>query len=125
MYYRQRAPELPTPRIGDIDDAFYLYHRTEAVVILYGNNRSLHADEHNHGGRILKCLDWMGKEGIHIRAAFKGDRCLCRSSIRALNLYLKHGRGLTAFRREHGRHYPFDRFGWRDLQELLNLHWTY
>lgn len=122
-FYRRAEPALPA-NTEEID-TFGLYYRTQNIVIVYGNGRRLTADEHNHAGRILKTLDWLGREGIAIRGVFREDRCLCRSSVRALNLYLQHANGLAAFRRQHARFYPLDRFGWSDLQELLNLRWTF
>lgn len=123
MFHRSRNPE-PVLASAEYVETFDLYYRTPAVVLVYGNSRRLTADEHNHAGRILKTLDWLGREGVPIRGVFRADRCLCRSSVRALNLYLQHCNGLAAFRRSHARHYPLDRYGWADLQNLLNLRWT-
>ena len=123
MYYRNYSrPELPAVRSG-FEDSFHLYYRIPAVVLIYGTQRRLHADEHTHAGRLMKSLHWLGKEGIPLRGVICERSLLDRSSLRALNLYLKHGEGLDAFRRagryHHGRH----KYGWADLQEILNLRW--
>jgi hypothetical protein len=123
MYHYCPTPQEIPP--GDPDDAFLLYFKTVPVVVIYGNGTRLHADEHNHAGRLMKLLDSLGKEGLPIRGMIRGNRTLCRSSLRALNTYLRYCDGLTAFRRGHPHFMPAHRFGWEDLQELLGLRWVF
>jgi hypothetical protein len=127
MYHRNstQAETLTIPAPGDELDPFQSYFRTESVALIYGTSRRLYADEHNHAGRLLKTLDRLGKEGIPIRGMIRGRTTLTHSSLRALNLYLRHCNGLTAFRRGHPHHKPLHRHGWHDLQTLLALRWTF
>lgn len=123
MYHlsQHHAPALPAAP----DETFRVLMEIPAVVLIYGNSRRLFADEHNHAGRLMRTLDKIGREGIELRGAICGRTCLDRSSVRALNLYLRHGRCLQAFRRASVRHSYTHRFAWAELQALLNLRWVY
>lgn len=118
--YATRPPELPTHGPGY---AFDLYFQIAPVVLIYGNRRRLHADEHNHGGRLMRTLDWLGREGLPLRCVFRADAALDLSSVRALNCYLQHGPGLAAFRRVASWQSVHHRYAWHELQRLLNLRW--
>jgi hypothetical protein len=120
MYHRQSLPVA----VGDPDDEFFLYHKIPSVVLIYGNGPRLHADEHAHAGRLMRSLDWIGREGVPLRGVLTSTKTLDRSSLRALGLYLTHGNGLTAFRRVSRQSHPFHKHGWRELQELLSLRWV-
>lgn len=116
--------ESPAANAAAFDESFVVLHRIEAVVLIYGNGRRLYADEHNHSARLMRTLDAIGKEGLPLRAVFRGRQVLDRSSLRALALYLHHGNGLEAFRRATPNGWRH-RLAWRDLEERLNLRWTY
>lgn len=115
---------LPQLAAETVNDAFFLIMEIESVVLIYGDRRRLHADEHNHAGRLMRELDQLGRAGVDLRAVIKGRRVLDRSSLRALNLYLRHGHGLTAFRRVCSTHSTRHRYAWRELESLLGLRWV-
>lgn len=96
----------------------------ERVVIVYRAGHHLHADEFASAGKLMRELDRIGKHGLTIASLFSGGMVLDRSSIRALNLYLRHGNGLAAYRRGAPWATVEHRHGWADLQRLVSLRWT-
>lgn len=103
---------------------FERFQLIEPVVLIYGDGRRLHADQHNHAGRLLKTLDWLGRESITLRSIVRPNAVLSRESLRALALYLRYGNGLTAFRRTLPTNAWRHRYAWEELQRLLALRWV-
>ncbi|WP_415907270.1 hypothetical protein [Oleiharenicola sp. Vm1] len=120
MHYHANQPIAPYAP----NEHFQRYQLIEPVVLIYGNMRRLHADEHNHAGRLLKTLDWIGREGIALRSVVRPRCVLSTESVRALGLYLRHGKGLTAFRRTLPTNAWKHRHAWEELQTLLSLRWV-
>lgn len=123
-HYYKKQPPAPPVEFG-IDDAFEVLNRISPVVVLIRDERQhIHAIEHVHGGKLMRQLDQFGREGVRIIGLFSGDGVADRSSLRALNVYLRHGPGLDAFRRSPGLHccrHPFHRLGWPQLVKLVGL----
>ena len=95
-----------------------------SVVVLYGVGRNWHADEHNHAGRLMRQLEHFAREGIAVRGMICERGALTRSSIRALNCYLRHVGTLRRFREVA---YPFggnNRHGWAEFQRHVGLVWS-
>ena len=122
MHTLKRKPELVAnqPPSVDID----IVMEIETVVLIYGDRRRLVADEHNHAGRLMRTLHQIGTRGVPLRAVVRGNAALDVPSLRALSLYLFHGKGLTAFRRVIPWHAWRHRLAWDALQELLSLRWV-
>lgn len=123
LHYYQKTPPA-TPGRWD-EDSFHLFSEIPAVVVIINEGRGgIHAIEHNHAGRLLRHLDRCGRDGVRILGMFTAEGVLDRSSIRALNCYLRHGPGLDAFRRApklfRCRH-PFHRYGWQAFKEHIGL----
>jgi hypothetical protein len=123
MYHRNYTKAEPLAPYGP-DEHFHRFQLIEPLVLIYGNARRLNADEHNHAGRLLKTLDWIGRERIALRAVIRGNRVLSRESLSALALYLHYGNGLMAFRRTLPTNAWRHRYAWEELQRLLALRWV-
>ena len=116
--------DLAPARFVTADETFDLLMQIPSVVVLYGNGRNFHADEHTHAGRLLRQLDDFARSGIAVRGMICERGALTRSSIRALNCYLRHVGSLSRFR---GLAYPFgglNKYGWQEFQRHVGLVWV-
>jgi hypothetical protein len=106
------------------DDGFDLYFSITPVVLIYGEAPKYHIDEHTHAGRLLRCLDDLGRKGIPLKSVMTPQGLLRRDCLRALNMYLRHGAGLRAFNRAIGYHSTrryFNKYDWVELVRRLSL----
>lgn len=100
-----------------------LWIRIEPVAILYGGRGGrMHVTEHNSAARLLRELYRLGREDIPIRGALSGAGALDRSSIRALNAYLRHCYAAAPWRTRSldGLH----RLAWYKIQRECALVWS-
>jgi hypothetical protein len=124
QHYQKQPPAVPAPW-GE--DSFELFNRIPPVVLIVKEGRGLHAIEHVNAAKLMRQLDRFGRDGVRILGMITGESVLDRSSIRALNCYLRHGPGLDAFRRAPDLYrcrHPFHRFGWVEFKNHLGLRFT-
>lgn len=96
----------------------------EPVALVYKDGTRNTIDVHNNACRLMRTLDRIGRERIHLVNVFSPAASFDRSSIIALELYLHTMGGLSKFR---DAVYPvggWHRWGWVELQRHLNLRWT-
>ncbi len=121
--YRTSSASLPYADAGRAS-LFSAYAEIAPVALIYGDGREKTIDVHNHAARLWRTLDRIGRERITLAGVFRADASLDRSSVRALCIYLHTLGGLSKFR---AMQYPFgspNRYGWEELQRLLNLRWV-
>ena len=92
----------------------------EPVVVFYGTARVPVARSFSSSTALLRLLRRLGRTQTPVWQVIKGGEVLERHSVRALNLFLKHGRGLRYLRTTLGG--P-TKWTWMDLQESLTMRW--
>jgi hypothetical protein len=92
----------------------------EPVVIFYGSDAVPIARSFSSSISLMRLLRRLGARQIRVWHVIKGGEVLEERSVRALNLFLEHGRGLRFLRCTIGG--P-TKWTWLDLQDSLNLRW--
>ncbi len=120
-------PALPAFVSRTGDDCFDLYFAIPPVVVIYGRGNSMNADEFNHAGRLLRQLDQLGRSGERVNGMVCQLGALDRSSIRALNCFLRYGPGLASVNRAAGYHSTrayFHKYDWQEFCRMVGLRWV-
>lgn len=98
-----------------------LYERIDPVAVCWrASDGRLRFSEQNSARRLLKELREIGAEGVTIVGVISDCGALDRSSLRALNCYLRHVLAVQSERQMSGRYH---RFTWYELQRAIGFRW--
>lgn len=99
---------------------FEMHFRQESVVLMLGDEPVREVFETNSANRLMRKISECGRDGVRIRAIMTADGLADRRSINALNVFLRHSRGLQFFAR--CAQMPWQsRYGWREFRRFIGL----
>lgn len=117
----------PRPAPVRANDSREIYFRTASVAIISRRpNGHLQVFESTFTDRVFRELNRIARDGEQIAGMIWGDRALDRSSVRALNVYLRTAGGirwpdaLTEANVSHGMH----KWAWQSFSDLIGLRWV-
>jgi hypothetical protein len=112
---------LKKDRILPSDSSRFYFQLREPVVVFYGTDRVPVARSFSSSNSLMRLLSRLGRRQIPVWHIIKGGEVLAPRSVRSLNLFLKHGRGLRYLRPSFGT--IVTKWAWRDLEAALTMKW--